>query len=80
MISRKYDYYLPVTLVSYTKPTVRIKCILRILLSLGSFELEIDLTTHGSIYECLWYENLIGPSHDHSVLEKYSDNLLIIYI
>lgn len=74
------DYHLPIPVFSYSRPTTGVNFILHILLSLGEFETEIDLTTHKSLRECLRYANLIGPSNDPQDLETYSDNLLRLYI
>ena len=51
-----------------------------ILPSLGPFEIEIYLDTHESIREILRCAKLIFPSNDHADLEKYSYDLLLIYI
>ena len=80
VISYKYDYHIAVSLLYYKNPTMGIKYILHILLSLGRFKTEIDLTTHEPLCECLRYANLINPSDEHDDLDKYSYNLLLMYI
>ena len=73
-------YHLPCTVFSYTKPTMGVQFLLHIMLSLGRFSTEIDLTTHASIRECFRYAKLIGPSDDPTDLEHYSNQLLKKYI
>ena len=68
--------HLPVPVFSYTRPTNGVQFLLHLMLSLGRFSTEIDLTTHRSIRECLRYAKLIGPSDDPSDLENYSNLLL----
>ena len=41
---------------------------------------EIDLTMHPTIRESLRYAKLIGPSDDQEELEKYSNELLHLWI
>ena len=68
--------HLPVPVFSYTRPTNAVQFLLHLMLSLGRFSTEIDLTTHISIRECLRYAKLIGPSDDPLDLENYSNLLL----
>ena len=71
---------LPVPVFSYVKPTLSVQFLHHILLSMGSFETEIDLIMHDSIRESFRYAKLIGSSNDPSDLQVYSNNLLYRYI
>jgi predicted GIY-YIG superfamily endonuclease len=73
-------YHLPCPVFSYPKPTTGMQFILHILLSLGRFETEIDLTTHATIRDCFRYAKLIGDSDNPDDLENYSNELLLNYI
>ena len=62
--------HLPVLVFSYINPTTGPHFILHILISMGNFSTEIDLTHHATIIECLRSENLIGElDDDHSLQE-----------
>ena len=54
--------------------------LLHLMLSMGKFDTEIDLTSHNSIRECLRYAKFIGLSNDEQDLIKYSNRLLGQYI
>ena len=58
------DEHLPVPVYSYLKPTLGVQFIHHILISLGRFRTEIDLTMQPSIRESLRYAKLIGRSND----------------
>ena len=72
--------HLPVPVFSYVKPTMNTQFILHILISLGHFETEADLTAHSSLREALPNANLIGPENDAESLQEYSNKLLDLYI
>ena len=74
------DEHLPVPLFLYLKTTLGVQFIHHILISLGRFTTEIDLTMQPSIRESLRYATLIGPSNDEEDLQRYSDQLLYLWI
>ena len=78
-INRNEDH-LPIPVYSYLKPTLGVQFIHHVMLSLGRFATEIDLTMHPTIRESLRYAKLIGPSNDQEELEKYSNQLLHLWI
>lgn len=69
-----------VPVYTYIKPKMGHQFILHILLSLGRFETEIDLTQHQSLRDCLRYAKLIGSNTDTDSLQEYSNNLLKKFI
>ena len=79
VISHGRHYVLPTPVFSYTKPSSGVHFLLHIMLSLGKFDTEIDLTLHPSIRTALRYAKLIGDSNESSELKKYSDDLLLRY-
>ena len=74
------DEHLPVPVYSYLKPTLGVQFIHHILISLGRFTTEIDLTMQSSIRESLRYAKLIGSSNDEEDLQHYSNQLLYMWI
>ena len=72
--------YLPVEVYSDIKPKLGHQFILHILLSLGKFETELDLTVQNSLRDSLQYAKLIGPQRDMISLKQYSSKLLKTYI
>ena len=78
-INRNEDH-LPISVYSYLKPTLGVQFIHHVMLSLGRFATEIDLTMQPTIRESLRYAKLIGPSNDKDELEKYSNQLLHLWI
>ena len=72
--------HLPIPVYSYLKPTLGVQFLHHVMLSLGQFATEIDLTMHPTIRESLRYAKLIGPSNDQEELEKYSNQLLHLWI
>ena len=54
--------------------------ILHIMLTLGEFDTELDLTSHRSLRDSLEYAGLIGPSREIEDLQLYSNRLLRRYI
>ena len=74
------DEHLPVPVYLYLKSTLGVQFIHHILISLGRFTTEIDLTIQPSIREALRYAKLIGPSNNKQDLECYSDQLLYLWI
>ena len=71
--------HLPVPVFTCIKPTMGIRFILHILISLGYFETEADLILHMSLRKSLRYAKLIGVSEDEESLKKYSNDLLKLY-
>ena len=61
LISHGPYYTLPTPVFSYTKPSNGAQFILHIMLSMGKFDTEIDLSLHPSLRESLRYTQLIGP-------------------
>ena len=78
-VNRKEDH-LPIPVYSYLKPTLGVQFIHHVMLSLGRFATEIDLTMQPTIRDSLRYAKLIGPSNDQDELEKYSNELLHLWI
>ena len=79
LISHKSFYTLPTPVFSYTKPSTGAHFILHIMLSMGKFDTEIDLTLCENLRESLRYAQLIGPSNEPNDLERYSNNLMLKY-
>ena len=73
------DDALPVPVYSSPKPSMGHQFILHVLLSLGSFETEIDLTLQPSLRASLRYAKLIGPDNDNDSLQRYSRELMSLY-
>ena len=71
---------LPVPVFTYIKPQMGHQFILHILLSLGRFETEADLTLHRTLRDSLRYAKLIGDRNDESSLRQYSNQLLKKFI
>ena len=71
---------LPVPIYTFTKPSMGHQFILHILLSMGRFETEVDLTLHESLRASLRYAKLIGPENDEESLKQYSKDLLQKYV
>lgn len=69
------EEHLPIPVFSYIKPTMGVSFILHILLSMGRFETEIDLTLHPNIKESFRYAKLIGEADDRESLKKDADAL-----
>ena len=74
------DEHLPIPVYSYLKPTLGVQFIHHILISMGKFHTEIDLTTRGSIRDSLRYAKLIGNSNREDDLKRYSNKLLYLWI
>lgn len=72
--------HLPIPIFSHVKPTTGIPFIMHILLSLGRFETEIDLTMHESVRKCFQHSKLIGIHEDEASLTKYANDLTRLYI
>ena len=58
------DNHLPISVFSFIVPTMSTSFILHIMLSMGRFETELDLTIHSSLKQYLRYCGLIGPNDD----------------
>ena len=67
--------HLPIPVFSYINPTMGTQFILHLLLSMGYFSTEIDLTLHE-----IRYAKLIGTKNDIESLQDYSNNLLRRFI
>lgn len=80
LIDEQYKGHLPVPVYSYTRPTNGHKFILHVLLSMGHFTTEPDLTMHASLRECFRAAKLIGPSNEEEDLRAYSAQLLRRFI
>ena len=72
--------HLPIPVYSYIKPTMGTQFILHLLLSMGHFSTEIDLTLHPSLRESFRSSHLIGPLNDVESLQQYSNELLKKFI
>ena len=76
----KGSKHLPIPVTSQIKPTMGPRFILHIMLTLGEFDTELDLTSHRSLRDSLEYAGLIGPSREIEDLQLYSNRLLRRYI
>ena len=72
--------HLPIPVFSYITPTMGTSFLLHIILSMGHFETEIDLTMHPNILECLRSCGLVGRNNDTESLKRYADKLLHKFI
>ena len=79
-LDNKSEELLPMPVFSCTKPTQGPSFLLHVLLSMGRFETEIDLTLHESVKACFCYAKLIGPNDDEESLRNYSSALIKIWI
>ena len=71
---------LPICVFSQIRPTGGINFILHILLSMGRYDNEMEMTVQPSLRLCLREAKLIGPEDDIISLQKYSNDLLLRYI
>ena len=71
---------LPIPVYTFTKPSMGHQSILHLLLSMGRFETEVDLTLNESLRASLRYTKLIGPENDEEYLRQYSKDLLKKYV
>ena len=69
------DLKLKVPVYTYIKPQMGHQFILHILLSMGRFETELDLTLHSNLRNALRYAKLIGGKYDKESLKIYSNQL-----
>ena len=76
----KNEDHLVISVYSYLKPTLGVQFIHYVMLSLGRFATEIDLTMQLTIREVLRYAKLIGPSNDKNELENCSNQLFHLWI
>ena len=72
--------HLPVPVFSFIRPTMGHRFILHILLSLGHYATEFDLILHRNLRESFRYAKLIGPNNDPESLERYSNNVMNLWI
>ena len=70
----------PVPVMSNPSPYSSHDFYVHIILSLGSYETEIDVLQHGTPRECLRKARLIGPNNDEESLYRYANELLHKYI
>ena len=63
MIDFKFKGHLPVPVYSYVRPTSGHKFILHVLLSMGRFTTEVELTMHSSLRESFRAAKLIEPEN-----------------
>ena len=61
---------------SYTRPTMGYQFVLHLLLSMGEFDTEIDLTLHTSLREAFVYSKVIELSTEENNLILYSNEML----
>ena len=71
---------LPIPVLSNVSPRNPMQFVLHILLSLGRFATEVDISVHPSLRESFRMAHLIGPNTDEASLTIYSNNLLRKYI
>ena len=74
------EAHLPIPVFSYIKPTMGTQFILHLLLSMGHFSTEYDLTLHENLRESFRHAHLIGPENDQESLQRYSNQLLRRFI
>ena len=79
LISHKQFYTLPTPVFSYTRPSNGAHFILHIMLSMGKFDTEIDLSLHPTLRDSLRYCQLIGLSDSPEDLTQYSNELMLKY-
>ena len=72
--------HLPVPVFSYIIPIMGMSFLLHVMLSIGRFETEIDVTLHESIRECLRYCHLIGTENNEESLNEYVNILMRQFI
>jgi len=66
--------------ISYTKPSIRPKFILHILLSLERFQIEHQLLLKESLRDCLCKAKWIGKNNNKKSLSHYSNKILNLFI
>ena len=71
---------LPICVYSQVRPTGGINFILHLMLSMGRFDTEIEMTVNDSLQKCLRKAKLIGESDNIDDLKDYSNALLLRYI
>ena len=71
LIDHKTDKspHLPIPVYSLIRSTLGVQFIQHAMLSMGRFEIEIDLTLKPSIRDCLYYARLIGSYIDNTDLQ-----------
>ena len=74
------DQFCPIIVSNEVTPDNAHQFILHILLTLGRFETEVDLTTHRSLRDSFRYAKLIGSNNDEESLMVYANKLLLMYI
>ena len=72
--------HLPIPVYSFIQPTMGIQFVLHLMLSMGRFATELDLTLFPTIRESLRYSKLIGPNDDEESLKEYVNKLLYDFI
>ena len=71
---------LHIPVFSYIKPTMRRQFLLHLLLLMGNFSTEIDLSLHENLRRSFRYTKLMGPGDDEESLQTYSNHLLKRFI
>ena len=74
----KERFQIPVFL--YVRPNFEEQFILHILLSLWRFRTEINLCLHRTLRESFIHAKQIGQENDEESLERYSDELFVLFI
>ena len=74
------EEHLPIPVYSYIRPTMGTQFILHILLSLGRYTTEIDLILQPSLRDSFRYAKLIGSEDNIESLQKYSDEVFVLFI
>ena len=80
LVDSSYSGHLPVPVYSYITPSGGIKFLLHILLSMGRFSTEINLTVNSTLRECFQKAKLIGDLNDEESLQQYSNFVLKRFI
>ena len=74
------EKHLPIPVYTFLKPSMGYQFLLHILLSMGRFSTEIDLTVHATIRDAFCYAKLIGSEEDKDSLHSYSHDLSVALI
>ena len=72
--------HLPIPVYSMLTPTMSLQFLNHIMLSLGRYESEMDLSLFGTIREKYRHAKLIGPNDDEISLQIYANELCVRYI
>ena len=72
--------HLPIPVYSFIRPSNSLHFVNHILLSMGSYNTDIDMMMKPSLRECFRSVKLIGDSNEEEALQSYSNSLLVRYI